>query len=107
MNIDIAFITKLFADLGRPFPARDWLAILLLTVVLGGAGVLFAGYVFLGVQTGTLIPSGAAVPRAPIPVTKEAIQSVLTTYQARAGNYASKVFPPVDLSDPRARNTKR
>lgn len=99
-------MTKLFSGLdtfARPYPARDWLFISCVACVVGVAGMLLAGYLFIAVQTGSIVSSGTEVPRAPIPVSRDAIQNVLTIYQTKASNYASKTFPAVDLSDPRPR----
>ena len=105
---DITQILQRFTkDLGRPYPARDWLIICAIAGTVGVLGCALAIYMFLGVQTGSIVSGGTEVPRAPIPVSRDAIKTVLETYQARASNYASKTFAPVDLVDPRPRSTKK
>lgn len=103
MNIDLATITQLLAGLRRPYPARDWLVTLAVGGGLSVIGFALAAYIFLGVQTGSIVSGTTNTPRAPIPVSRDAIKTVLDTYQARANNFASKTFPPVDLSDPRSK----
>jgi hypothetical protein len=107
MNIDLTLLTKLFGTLTKPYPARDWLFIVLASGLLAALGFIVAAYLFLGVQTGSIVDASVAPPRAPIPVTKEAIQKVLETYQARAAGFANKSFPAVELSDPRSRAARK
>ena len=107
MNISSDALRTWLANLSRPYPARDWLIVLSISGMLCALGFMLAAYLFFGVQTGTLIDSSSEVPRAPIPVTKEAITSVLDSYQVRAANFANKTFPAVDLLDPRARAVKK
>jgi hypothetical protein len=89
--------------LKQPYPGRDWTIVLVLGALLCSGGIIFAGYIFLGVQTGSIVSGTTNTPRAPIPVSRDAIKTVLDTYQARANNFASKTFPAVDLSDPRSK----
>lgn len=103
MDIDLSIVVKWLQGFNRPYPARDWALVAALTLIVALSGVGFAGYLFWGVQTGTIIAAAQEVPRAPIPVSRAAIVEVLETYQARATNYAAKNFVGVNLIDPRAK----
>jgi hypothetical protein len=101
MNLNLVALTKFFQGMTRPYPGRDWVIILGVVGGLSVSGIAFAAYIFLGVQTGSIVSGTTNTPRAPIPVSRDAIKTVLDTYQIRANNFASKTFPAVDLSDPR------
>lgn len=103
MNIDLEIILKWITSLGRPYPARDWAAVALFGAILALIGVGLAGYLFWGTQTGTIVAASQDVPRAPIPVSRDAIKKVLEIYEARATNYAGRNFIVVDVTDPRPR----
>lgn len=103
MDINLAVLTKFFQGMTRPYPGRDWAIVLCVAGGLSVSGIVFAGYVFLGVQTGSIVSGTTNTPRAPIPVSRDAIKTVLDTYQIRANNFATKTFPAVDLSDPRSK----
>jgi hypothetical protein len=101
MNFDIQTLSNSLTSLSHPHPARDWLLIATLALLLFFAGAGVGVYLFLGAQTGTLISSPTEVPKPTIPVTQAAIRAVLEAYQQRAANYAAKSFVVVDLVDPR------
>lgn len=107
MNIDLSLLTEFFKNLRRPHPARDWFLVCAVACVVGCVGLVIAVRLFLGVQTGTLFGAPVDVPRAPLPVSREAMKAVLESYQVRAANFANKSFVPVDLSDPRPRSARR
>ena len=100
-------ILEFFSSFHRPHPARDWLIVVFFAIVALLFGVGLAAYLFLEVQTGSLVSASAEVPRAPIPVTKDAIKTVVETYQVRATNFVNKSFPGVNLSDPRRPGSKK
>jgi len=107
MNIDLNTLTDFLKNLSRPYPTRDWIIVggIGLVLFLGGAGV--AAQLFWGTQTGSIVSASADVPRAPIPVSRDAIKYVIETYQVRATNYQNKIFPAVTLSDPRPKSSTK
>lgn len=107
MTIDSTRIAQIVKGLTRPYPARDWVIVLGVSFVVLVAGLTLATRLFLGVQTGSLIGAPVETPRAPLPVSRDAIKTVLEAYQVRAANFAKKSFVPVDLSDPRPRTARR
>ena len=107
MDVSLAPLLTFFKNLQRPHPARDWLIVSTVSGIIGILGIALAAYLFFAVQTGSIISGATEVPRAPVPVSAEAVKNVLDTYQTRANNYASKTFPAVDLSDPRPRTVRR
>jgi hypothetical protein len=104
MNLDLAVLTDFFTDLARPYPTRDWIIVAVCGLILFVSGAGVAAQLFWGTQTGSIVSASADVPRAPIPVSRDAIQFVIETYQVRATNYQNKAFPAVTLSDPRPKS---
>ncbi len=102
MNLDVSTVLQWLAGFRKPYPGRDWAIVAGVSLVLMLCGLAFAGYLFWGVQTGAIISAAQQVPRAPIPVSRDAIKKVLETYSARATNYAAQNFVGVNLTDPRA-----
>lgn len=107
MDIDLATVVKFFQSFSRPFPARDWFVVSLVGLLVFVGGAAIAAQLFWGAQTGSIIAASADVPRAPIPVSRDAIVKVVEIYQSRATNYQNKTFPSVTLSDPRPRPSGR
>lgn len=107
MNLDLAVATKFLQEFARPFPTRDWLGIAIIGLLVFAGGAAIAAQLFWGAQTGSIIAASADVPRAPIPVSRDAIAKVVEIYQSRATNYQNKAFPSVTLSDPRPRPSGR
>ncbi len=107
MNIDISALSTFFKNLARPYPARDWFIICACAALVCAAGLVLTARLFLGVQTGSIIGAPVEVPRAPLPVSRDAMKIVLESYQTRAANFAKKSFAPVDLADPRPRAVRR
>lgn len=102
MTTDVSTVLQWLAGFRKPYPGRDWAIVAGIALVLLFSGLAFAGYLFWSVQTGAIISASQEVPRAPIPVSRDAIKKVLETYGARATNYAAQNFVGVNLADPRA-----
>ena len=107
MDINLHSIADFFKNLTRPYPTRDWALIAGLSFILFIGGAVIAGQLFWGTQTGSIVTASADVPRAPIPVSRDAIKKVIEIYQTRATQYQNKVFPAVTLSDPRSKTQKK
>jgi hypothetical protein len=100
MNIDLNFVLDWFKTFGKPNPTRDWLSILAISTVIFIAGAAWAGYIFLGIQTGSLIQAGSDAHKPPAPISRAEIQKVLDLYRARVANYQAQNFPSYPLNDP-------
>lgn len=100
MTILNAFLAWL-ASLGTPYPARDWALILLLATLLCIGHIAFAAYLFVGVQTGSILSGTTRIPEPPRAISREAIKLAIESYQVRAANYAAKNFTTVRVIDPR------
>lgn len=91
---------SLFQSLIRPYPGRDWfltLAALALVLILF---VSYDGYLFFGIQSGSLFEpvgvSGASLPA----VTRGDITTVLEIYHTKKTNYENHNLPLPPLDDP-------
>lgn len=107
MDINFSDLGAFLKNLARPYPARDWLIIASVSGLLTLGGMALAAYLFVAVQTGSIAGGAVEAPRAPIPVSRDAISAVLATYQAKANNFANKTFPAVTLTDPKPRAVRR
>ncbi len=105
--MDLSTLLNILADFKKPYPAREWAMIMLISLVLFVGGAVVAAQLFWSIQTGGIVAASADVPRAPIPVSKDAMKKVIELYQTRAQNYQNKAFPPVTLVDPRPRSGAR
>ncbi len=91
-DVALAFIT--------PLPARDWFVILCLTILLFVACVSYAGYLFLGIQGGTIVGT-VSTERPPLPsVSRADLTKTLETYRIRKANYDARNFPRPALVNP-------
>ena len=89
------------ASLTRPYPARDWFAVLIVVFVAFLGSVLFAGYLLVGIRSGGAIQAIPAEAQSQPSVTKGDIQKVLETYRTRRVNYEAHNLPIQPLADPR------
>lgn len=97
MQRSISFLRSLT----RPHPARDWLALLVVSGVAALAGFGVAAYYFLGIQSGNIIGEAGGEQAPAHTVSREALGRVLETFSERAVNYdAGNVRTPA-VPDPR------
>lgn len=87
-------------SLGTPYPLRDWFTIVLSALFLGVLAIAVAGYLFFGIQTGSLVGAETVAREMPSPVSRAEMKKSIDTYTERAVNYEAKNFPFEPLSDP-------
>ena len=86
---------------GTPYPRRDWMTVLGVCSIIGIILIGFAGYIFFGIQTGSLV--AASVPEGVVPapsVSRAQMTKVLAEYGQRATNYNAQNIPTYTLFDP-------
>ena len=93
-------ITLFMASLLKPHPGRDWMIIFILTLMIGIACMVIAGYLFIGIRSGTIVGESYADDLKPPQITRGEIEKVLETSKARALNFNERNFPLPTLFDP-------
>ncbi len=83
-----------------PLPSRDWFVILSLSILLCIGCVSYAGYLFFGIRTGTIV--GAAQSDRPVlpKVSRADLTKTLEAYRVRKANYEARNFPRPALTNP-------
>lgn len=93
-------LTEFAASLLTPHPVRDWLLILSLAAVLFFSCAAYAGYLFLGIQGGTIIGSIEAEQPVLPKVSRGDLTKTLEMYHTRKANYEAQNFPRPSLVNP-------
>ncbi len=93
-------LSQFVASFTRPHPARDWLLVFAVGLVVFVALVVFAVYVFIGIRSGRIV--GTAEGEAPkLPhVSREEIQTTVERYEARKTIFEAGTYVVPDLDDP-------
>lgn len=87
-------------SLGTPYPLRDWFTIVMCAALFGVIVIAVAAYLFLGIQTGSLVGAETVAREMPSPVSRAEMKKSIDVYTERAVNYEAKNFPFEPLSDP-------
>lgn len=93
-------LNSFLRSLGTPYPLRDWFVIVVCASMCGIASVAIAGYLFFGIQTGSLVGAETVAKELPSPVSRAEMKKSVEIYTERAVNYEAKNFPFEQLSDP-------
>ncbi|MEN9390516.1 MAG: hypothetical protein RLZZ283_616 [Candidatus Parcubacteria bacterium] len=85
-------ISSLFVrDLLTPNPRRDWTVAVLLALCVGLVLVLYSGWIFYRVTTGSLVESTSVPTKPKQPVTTEEMETVREIYRVREARFQSGV----------------
>ncbi len=96
-------IQRLFAffiSLRATHPARHWLLVLLFAGFLLLCEFAYAGYLFYGIRSGSIVGTADMSAISTTTVTGADIEKVLVLYRARKNDLDTKNFNLPPLSDP-------
>lgn len=92
MKDDIVKISSLFVrDLLTPNPRRDWTAAVFFVACIGLLVLLYSGWIFYRVTTGSLVESTGVLTKPKPPITTEEMEAVREIYRVREARFLGGV----------------